>query len=152
MKILVIDDKQENLQAARDQLGAEHELTTTGGYDSGLRLITQANVEPFDVVLCDLFMPAPRQVGYVGLSPEGAKHTGEEMPIGIFLVLKAAKHGVKFVAVLTMTNHHDHPASAMIDGFDFPMTLGGAKMILSNYYEHQMQDASGVWQKNLAKL
>jgi hypothetical protein len=30
----------------------------------------------------------------------------------------AALNGAKYVAVVTDTNHHDHPASAMLDAFD----------------------------------
>ena len=37
------------------------------------------------------------------------------MPIGWGLALLAAKKKVKYVAVATDTNHHDHPASAVLD-------------------------------------
>lgn len=67
----------------------------------------------FDVVLCDLLMPA----GKTQMGPKGMKYVGQEMPVGFALSLMAAIHGAKYVAVVTDTNHHDHPAAAMLDPF-----------------------------------
>jgi len=65
----------------------------------------------FDAVLSDLIMPASREP----LSPDGLKFAGQLMPVGFALALLAAKNGAKYVAVVTATNHHNHPASAMLD-------------------------------------
>lgn len=67
----------------------------------------------FDVVLCDLLMPASAMT----MGPKGEKFVGQEMPVGFALSLMAVIHGAKYVAVVTDTNHHDHPASAMLDTF-----------------------------------
>lgn len=65
----------------------------------------------WDAVLCDLLMPASSE----RMGKEGMKYVGLEMPLGIALALLAAKNGAKYVAVVTATNHHHHPASAMLD-------------------------------------
>ena len=67
----------------------------------------------FDTVLSDLLMPASEMT----MGPDGLKYVGQEMPVGFALSLMAALHGAKYVAVVTDTNHHDHPASAMLDPF-----------------------------------
>lgn len=41
MKILVIDDSPVHAQAARDQLGKEHELTVVTSYDQGIKCLEQ---------------------------------------------------------------------------------------------------------------
>jgi len=66
---------------------------------------------PFDVVLCDLLMPA----GEVEQGVMGRKYVGQEMPVGWALALMAVLQGAKFVMVVTNLNHHLHPAAAMLD-------------------------------------
>lgn len=67
----------------------------------------------FDAVLCDLHMPASGMT----LKPDArAKYEGQEMPVGFALAFRAVLSGAKYVAVVTDINHHDHPASAMLDG------------------------------------
>ena len=65
----------------------------------------------YDAVLCDLLMPA----GKDAQGDEGMAFVGQEVPVGFALALTAALHGAKYVAVVTDTNHHSHPASAMLD-------------------------------------
>ncbi|MDP1718869.1 MAG: hypothetical protein Q8L24_00365 [bacterium] len=131
MKILVIDDSGDNQAAARAQL-KDHDTTVVGSYDEGQNLVGMSH--RFDVVLVDLLMPASRQMQ----GPRGMGFVGEEMPIGIFLALLAAKNGAKRVAVFTDSDHHVHPASACLDAFNegegcpTPFTVAGAQMILSN--------------------
>lgn len=67
----------------------------------------------FDAVLSDLLMPASKMT----MGNKGMKYVGQEMPVGFALSLMAVLHGAKYVAVVTDTNHHDHPASAMLDPF-----------------------------------
>lgn len=67
----------------------------------------------FDVVLSDLLMPASRMT----MGDKGMEYVGQEMPVGFALSLMAAIHGARYIAVVTDTNHHDHPASAMLDTF-----------------------------------
>jgi len=67
----------------------------------------------FDAVLVDLLVPNSGQ-------SQGGKwsRTQEEMPVGAFIALLAAKNGAKYAAVLTDSSHHDHPASACFDAFN----------------------------------
>lgn len=75
-------------------------------------LLEQSRPAPFDVVLTDLLMPpGDEKVNYCG--QENLKK--QLMPVGFALALHAVLHGAKYAAVVTATNHHDHPASAMID-------------------------------------
>jgi len=132
MKVLVIDDKIENLVAANTQFAGCAELTTVGTYDDGQELIKEKH--DFDVVLVDLLMPASKQAQ----GQKGAQFVGQEMPVGIFLALLAAKNGAKYVAVFTDSNHHDHPASACLDIFEEqahypkPIMVESAQLFLCN--------------------
>lgn len=130
MKILVIDDAKLHREAAK-ALFPDHELTVVGSYDAGQQLVGQ--LHQFDVVLVDLLMPASAQ-------SMGADRNlvGQEMPVGIFLALLAAKNGAQYVAVFTDQDHHSHPASACFDAFNAhettptPFVVEGAKVLLSN--------------------
>lgn len=144
MKILVIDDNQSHLDAAKAQLSS-FDLTTVGSYDEGQKLLQDPH--DFDVVLVDLLLPASGDKQ----GPEGSKFVGQEMPIGIFLALLAAKNGAKRVAIHSDSDHHAHPASACMNAFSRcsresngetywshdeqeprPFEVAGAKIILSN--------------------
>lgn len=111
MRILVIDDNETHrLSALRTIVG--HDVTVAGTYDEAYELLLVTGAPPlFDVVFCDLLMPA----GAMGMGTKGMKYVGQEMPVGFALSLMAVLNGAKYVAVVTDTNHHDHPASAMLD-------------------------------------
>ena len=144
MKILVIDDSPVHQAAAKKQL-TEHDLAVVGSYDEAVRLLEphisasgrwdrgECPKHGFDVVLTDLLMPASGM-----LQGEGRKFVGQEMPVGIFLALLAAKNGAKHVAVFTDSDHHDHPASACFDPFNegkymsVALPVAGAQVILVN--------------------
>lgn len=70
-----------------------------------------ANPLSFDVVLCDLLLPASKET----MGKKGMKFVGQEMPLGHPLALEAVKYGAKYVAVVTDSDHHDHPMSAAMD-------------------------------------
>lgn len=173
MRILVIDDKDVNLSAAKAQL-KDHNLTVVDSYEAGekmfrveydqtkvTKILSQSGIinryphgsDPeywraeqeakqqsiipfgFDVVLIDLLMPASGE----NQNEEGLRFVGQEMPIGIFLALLAAKRGAKYIAVFTDSDHHSHPASACFDAFNpnganepSSFTVEGAKVLLSN--------------------
>lgn len=113
MKILVIDDTHMNLKAAKQTLEG-HELTLAASYDEAYKLLEKPKGEtqpPFDVVLCDLLMPAGREQQ----GAKGEEYVGQEMPVGFALALMAVLQGAKYVAVVTNLNHHQHPAAAMLD-------------------------------------
>ncbi|MCR4322733.1 MAG: response regulator [Candidatus Azambacteria bacterium] len=132
MKILVIDDNATHRAAAIAQL-KDHNVTVVGTYDEG-RDILRKNHD-FEVVLADLLMPASEE----NQGPKGRAFLEQEMPVGIFLALLAAKNGAKYVAVFTDSDHHSHPASACFDDFNLkgennptPFMVEGAKTLLSN--------------------
>jgi len=89
----------------------------------------------FDVALIDLLLPAGRNQ----MGDHGWQYVGKEMPIGIFLALLAARHGVKLVGVFSDQCHHDHPASACFDamndndeGAPLPLSVAKSKLVLCN--------------------
>lgn len=143
MKILVIDDKQENLELAKQQL-KDHEVTTVSSYDEAFTLVCcldasawppKDNKPDFDAVLTDLLMPA----GKTNQGEKGMKYVGQEMPLGIFLALQAINSGVKLVGLLTDTNHHAHPASAALDHLKF-LVVNGSKLVLDNMSGYKRWD------------
>ena len=139
MKILVIDDSPIHREAAKKQLGQEHDLTVVGTYDEAQALLgyeqwdDKSDRHDFEVVLCDLLMPASGQM------QSSFELVGKEMPVGIFLALLAAKNGAKHVALLTDSSHHAHPGSACIDAFNKEsyaptvFTVEGARVMLCNH-------------------
>lgn len=162
MKILVIDDKATNREAAKQTI-IGHDLTVVGSWDDAVKQLeiryddeatkaklvaagfpptsnslrsiygkdateddkkawkewheayykfqAESQIPYWDVVLSDLLMPASRET----MGGDGMRFVGQEMPVGLVLALLAAKNGAKYVAVVTATNHHCHPASAMLD-------------------------------------
>ena len=149
MKILVIDDKQENLDSAKALL-SDQEVTTIDNYDDARKLISKnATVDrkewkvtykrpDFDVALIDLFLPSSAN----HLMGEGLMFTGEQMPVGIFLALLAAQNMFPYVAVFTNHNHHRHPASACIDDLNpldqmepSILNMNSSKLMMANSAE-----------------
>lgn len=125
MKILVIDDTKKHLDAAVQTLTG-HEVTLCSSYDEALKLLT----EKWDVVLCDLLMPA----GKDAQGPNGYKFIGQKIPAGWSLALAAARHGAKYVAVASDMGHHDHPASAMLDRLNEHLfKIDDATVLMTNH-------------------
>jgi CheY-like chemotaxis protein len=142
MKILVIDDSQVHLDAARAQL-SNHDLVTAQSYDEAMQIMfdigrhherIDGTRQQFDVVLVDLLMPASAAMQ----NDPRLNLVGQEMPVGIFLALLAAKHGAKFVGLFSDASHHNHPASSCLDAFNkhermpTPFYIGECKVILTN--------------------
>ena len=71
-----------------------------------------ANVPRFDVVLTDMNLPTSE--GLTGIQPHLVEEGGL-VPYGFPLALKAASVGVKYVAMVTDTGHHDSALSAALD-------------------------------------
>ncbi len=109
MKILLVDDSRKHREAGVADLSAlGHEVTALRSYSDVAKVI---RTQQFDVALLDLLMPSePMTLGGAGL-----EHLGEPFSVGYPLAVYLASVGVKFVAVATDTNHHHHPASAMMD-------------------------------------
>lgn len=162
MKVLVIDDSASHRKAALQTLGAEHNLTVVGTHDEAVQLVRDKPYDKgkferlakeskergeewcgktwrdamdacklpyWDVVLSDLLMPAGKNTQ----GGKGLQYVGVEMPVGWALAIDAALAGAKFVAVVTETDHHSHPASAMLDRMgNSILDLNGAKALFTN--------------------
>ncbi len=100
MKILVVDDKQWNRDAAVEQLGADHELTVYNGTEYQIDL--GVGLTDYDVILTDLWMPS--------------KEGGEEQPLGDAIVLKVltgrSRNGGALQRVVIYTDVHHHRRTA----------------------------------------
>lgn len=112
MKILLVDDSPKHRKAGVEQLEAlGHEVTALSSYTEAQEVVQQGG--RFDVALLDLLMPSePMTLGGQGLA-----HLGKPIDVGYSLSIKLALLGVSRIAVATDTNHHHHPASAIMDWF-----------------------------------
>jgi CheY-like chemotaxis protein len=107
MKILVVDDNSGHLQTARDQF-PDDDVLSRDSYEDAIKSL---EIGRFDLALFDLLMPAERHA----LGSNGMKFFGHEMPVGLIMVLLAARAGIPKIVCITDTNHHDHPMSALLD-------------------------------------
>lgn len=104
----------------------------TAWYAKQDELKPQVTTTPdFEVVLTDMNMPMSHQT----LAPGVFKR--EEVPYGFVLALRAAQIGVKYIAMVTDTNHHkgamsaalDHLGSAYYSSKEKPIEMNGAKVL-----------------------
>ena len=125
MRILLVDDTLAHRRAGKRQLEAlGHEVVALCDYTEAERMV---ETERFDAALIDLLMPAEP----LTLGPDAvAKYVGVEIDVGFALMLALTMAGIPLVAVATDTNHHAHPASAMVDWFYKPMTINGARVLI----------------------
>lgn len=109
MKILLVDDSRKHREAGVADLTAlGHEVVALGNYSDVAKTIRE---QQFDVALLDLLMPSEPMM----LGGEGLSHLGEPFAVGYPLAVYLARKGIHHVAVATDANHHNHPASAMMD-------------------------------------
>jgi len=130
MKVLVIDDRQENIESAKKTL-AGHELTlvstTQEAFDILFAWGVRGEHDGFDVVLTDINMPLGEFSGYrdgsfVGQSGEKAdteiywqsKKGQLDLPVGITFALAAASLGA-LVGICSDRNHHRDWSTALLD-------------------------------------
>ncbi len=148
MKILIVDDSKKHREAARTQLEAlGHEVVVMSGYTDLLRGGSILKEKSFDVALIDLLMPAESMT----LGEKGMEHFGHEMMVGFPLSIFLAMSGVPRVAVVTDTNHHDHPASAIMDSFLCgPLTVSGASVMY--LHAHLTAESSKDWAAALEEV
>lgn len=126
MKILIVDDSRKHREAALTQLEAlGHEVVIMSGYTELLRKRSVLKEQSFDVALIDLLMPAESMT----LGERGMEHLGQEIMVGYPLSIFLAMSGVPRVAVVTDTNHHDHPASAIMDHLSDNVVINGACVV-----------------------
>ena len=120
-KILVIDDTKKHVAAAQTQLEAlGHEIVVRRDYAEVFRM-SREDISTFDVALIDLMMPAETMT----LGERGMEYIGQSIMVGYPLSIFLAQSGVNRVVVVTDTNHHDHPASAIMDHMR-PVNINGS--------------------------
>lgn len=166
MRILVIDDTQENLDAAIEQL-KEHEVITVASFTEAHKLLgnnkrnddTGPDGKPyvrwnegtteFDVVLTDLFMPAASDGG-------NTEKAGETTPYGLVFAMAAIRRCVPMVAIVTKGNHHSEPMLWALDllGLEFtdeikPYKIGNTMFACCN---HTSNKKPKDWALALKKL
>jgi CheY-like chemotaxis protein len=132
MKILVIEDNQLHIDAAKSQL-AEHDVTICNNFREAEKILAGANIGcwykedaqfPFDAVLTDLFLP-PSPVGTLctGYDEEkvdpadiakAIEEFGNEIPYGLVIALASMRRGVP-VAIVSDKSHHGHPINWALD-------------------------------------
>lgn len=107
-KILVIDDKQPNLDSAKKQFqNKDVELICCPLYSVAVNFI---KTKQFDIVLTDLMLPGESE-GVSQNNPE----VGKEVPYGLILSILARNCGVKNVAIMTDISHHSGPIAWAMD-------------------------------------
>lgn len=108
-KILVLDNSAPNRAAAAYQFSATNSVSV---FESYIEAVNALKRESFDVALIDLLMPPEN---YLLGDKAFARVVGSEFPAGVFVALQAAKRQIKEICIVTDSNHHDHPATAILE-------------------------------------
>lgn len=139
MKILLVDDSKRHCQAGLADLAAlGHEVIVLRDYSDVAMVVKR---ESFDVALIDLLMPAEAMM----LGGEGMNHLGEAFAVGYPLAVYLATEGIR-VAVATDTNHHHHPACAMMDWLiGKEVNINGHRVC---FMYAPMKEIDGAWVKD----
>jgi len=152
MKILVIDDNQNNITTAYQTL-VGHDLTVCMSHKEADEVLkdVSAGILKFDAVLTDLMLPYDADaVGY--LAPN---KTGEETAIGFQIAIRALKLGIPYIGILSMGDHHKDEYTALLEYIGpGPFPIIGGKMLVQYYVEPvaisgcdvAKSDPSVVWQ------
>jgi CheY-like chemotaxis protein len=123
-KILVVDDKRENRETARQLLGERHELTVA---DSLRDAVTFMSHHQFDAVLTDMEMPPDKT--YAALNPD-VYPVDRTVEYGFAVTFEATSRGYP-VVVVTDGNHHNGWVSAMFDQIR-GATVNGQRVLFFN--------------------
>lgn len=110
MKILIVEDNPRHQEAARNQL-KDHEISIVDNWPKARDLLEEGG---FEAVLSDLMLPSTHEM----LSDEAEKKfpLGTLMPLGFIVALHACLiQGMKYVAVISDSDHHSDPISAGLD-------------------------------------
>lgn len=135
-KVLIIDDKKENLARAMYLLPGQ-QILPVDSFEMAMNMMKGGG---FDAVLTDLHMPPDK--GYVAVSLDSYP-LGADEPVGMSVVFEATRLGMP-VAVVTDANHHLSWFTAMFSRMD-GATVNGQKVIFRN-------DSSKRWDEALAVL
>jgi len=125
-QVLVIDDKRENLDAAKALLEPRgHQVTVALGFAEGMRHI---EMKKFDYVLSDMAMPGNRY--YMALSYD-AWRLDQTYEYGMGVIFEATSRDMP-VAIVTDANHHGNWMSAMLDILK-KATVNGKPVLFFNH-------------------
>lgn len=135
-RVLVVDDKPQNLQLALECLQKDHFVTLASGYAEALQLISK---KTYDAVLSDCQMLPETKNSALSLE---AITIGQTVHNGIFLIFHATKRGAR-VAIVTDANHHMDWVSALFDDRDLyqPQEVNGQPVLLINYMGKRWDEA-----------
>lgn len=121
-KVLVIDDKQENLELAKLLLGEDHDLVVADGLKSGMKEFASAK---FDAVLTDMEM---RPDNFYPSYSVTSQPLGQLELFGWAVANEVTKSGVP-VAIVTEGNHHTSWTVAMFNRVK-KMEMNGQPVLL----------------------
>lgn len=121
--VLVIDDKEENLERARVLLEG-HDVVTVNRLQVGVR---EMGLRRFDAVLSDMEMLPDKLYPSLNLDQYGVTDT---VPYGFAAIIEATERGLP-IAIVTDGNHHASWVSAMFD-HKKGMTANGQKVLFFN--------------------
>ncbi|MES2059494.1 MAG: hypothetical protein V4438_00520 [Patescibacteria group bacterium] len=115
MNILIVEDKEENIAAAKRVL-VGHNLTIVTGFDAALSALKRNHYEvlpveapeKFDVVLTDCMYSKGGTACMSAVGEEVVRRQGD-MPYGPLVVFHAIEAGVKHIGLITQGSHHDDP-------------------------------------------
>jgi len=112
-KILVVDDRKENLEIATERLVGQ-QIVLANSPAEGFKYLKMcgSKEDSFDVVLTDLNMKPDNMYGS-SLNLSQYSPTAE-VPAGLSIMFEATKRGIP-VAIVTDANHHQDWFSAMFD-------------------------------------
>lgn len=144
MRILLVDDSRKHREAGVVNLTAlGHEVVALRDYAEVRKVVER---ETFGAALLDLLMPTEGMT----LGSEGLEHLGEPFAVGYPLAVYLAAQGIPFVAVATDTNHHNHPASALMDWFGGRvMNINGSRV---QFMHAPMKKVGEAWLKDWPKV
>lgn len=144
MKILLIDDSRKHRESGVADFSADgHEVVAVRSYGEAMKIAD----ESFDTALIDLLMPAEGMT----LGEKGMEHFGEPFAVGYPLSIYLASKGIKKVAVATDSNHHDHPASAMMDHVAMKKIVVGESSIIW-MHSPMKSDSTKNWKAVLERV
>ena len=137
MKILVIDDVQENLKSASNLLTG-HELTLAGDIDTAYKALQK---QSFDIVLTDLNLPIAGSQHAQRVAAHRSIDETQEAPVGLVFAIKAANKGIPVVIVSDSDHHQDIFCSLL----DLLMPYyNGERTVIDGRPVIEFQEARGV--------
>lgn len=145
-RILVVDDKPENLEAAKALAPFDEvEIITKSGYGEAMRHLRENEVQ---VLLTDFLLPTDTWA----LGGCCQNHEFKLEPLGLMLLFEAAKRGVKFGrAVMDTGPALDHPMAHAFSCFIWDdhgkriFDLNGMRALVSDGYGYSDDKGRRDW-------